>query len=143
MKDFFDYDGDGELNSVEMATLYTTFFDTREDDPSYSDESDALYEDADIGEEYDAEEGSPANDFIGAGVYMADDDEDEAAEEDAVDFQGKLASIADSLLELKFDLETVRDDLEGNDDYDYEAGELNSIAFDLDMLIDRINALSW
>lgn len=143
MKDFFDYDGDGELNSVEMATLYTTFFDTPGDGSSYSNELDALYEGADMGEEYDVEE-APANDFIGAGYYMADDDEgEEETEVDPVDFQVKLATIAGSLLDLKFDLETVRDDLEGNDDYDYEAGELDSIAFDLDMLIDRINALSW
>ena len=143
MKDFFDYDGDGELNSVERATLYTTFFDTPKDDSSYSDESESLYEDADIEEEYDAEEESPANDFIGADYYMADDDEgEEETEVDPVDFQVKLATIAGSLLDLKFDLETVRDDMEGNDDYSYEAGELDSIAFDLEMLIDRINALS-
>ena len=94
-------------------------------------------------EEFDAEEEPPASDFIGACYYVADDDEDEAETEvDPVDFQDKLTTIADSLLDLKFDLETIRDELEGNDDYDYEAGELDSIAFDLEMLIDRINALS-
>ena len=61
---------------------------------------------------------------------------------DPVDFQDKLTTIVDSLLDLKFDLETIRDELEGNDDYDYEAGELDSIAFDLEMLIDRINVVS-
>lgn len=155
--DWFDLDGDGELNAVERAYEYSVLFpdlfgkeadedgngNSWDDDPEEDDESILGRED-----DYDPDPlfGDPDDDAREE-IDLEDDPEEIREEFDSC--KAKLAALSERLSDLKSELGEISEDIDALlllEPYDTEIGsvsdELDSMLFDLEMMIDRLVDLS-
>ena len=158
MKDWFDLDGDGKLNSVEQAylisTLHSNFCGEESDAAQENDFYDSDPDTDDTFGTYDPDLDDPDYDSTEEADWDDTDDEDsEDADDEDADFEEddenevlseakeKLSGLADRLLDLKAELDDIQYDLEWElkaNPSDLEMEELSDTIEILSKKLDRI-----
>ena len=147
--DWFDLDGDGELNTIERAYEYSVLFPELFQTGAEEDGSGNSWDDdAEADNEYDPDSlFTDTDDDTLMEIDLEDDPEEVQAEFDSC--KAKLAALSERFADLKNELNEVSEDIDALlllEPYDTEIGslsdELDSMLFDLEMMIDRLIDLS-
>lgn len=147
--DWFDLDGDGELNTIERAYEYSVLFPELFQTGAEEDGSGNSWDDdAEADNEYDLDPlFTDTDDDALMEIDLEDDPEEVQAEFDSC--KAKLAALSERFADLKNELNEVSEDIDALlllEPYDTEIGslsdELDSMLFDLEMMIDRLIDLS-